>query len=188
MIINIWLQKTGHAQYPLTCHTCIFTMSTVVDMQPIVRTQEKRSFSSSASQIIQYDVPCSLAKMGTWMGNCCSLVSKLLACNSCIISGPRIITHCVPPPAKPNLNSTLICRTATDETYRATRISWCNTCKVTHEHSLTLISVYTPRQVACCQAETTLTCYTRILVMTTVVIVDSIVTALQKRCFPSGAM
>ena len=163
-------------------------MSTVVDMQPIVRTQEKRSFSSSAGQIIQYDVPCSLAKMGTWMGNCCSLIPKLPTCNSCIINAPWIITHCVPPLAKPYLNSTFICRTATDETYRATRISWCDTCKVAHEHTLTLISVYIPRQLACCQAEITLTCYTCIFVMTTVVIVDSIVTALQKRCLPSGAM
>ena len=126
---HLHLQNPLSEEVSLTCHTCIFRMSTVVDKQPIVGTLKKRSLSSSANQIIQQNVSGLSAKICTLMGYDCSVVPKLPAYNCCIIATPRIITHRVPLVKIPYLNSTSIGCTAIGKTHIATGMSWCRTCR-----------------------------------------------------------
>ena len=95
-------------------------MSTVVAVNPIVTAFQKRSFPSSAPQVIKENLSRALTKMSTPMGCYCSSVSKLLAYNIRIIQVPVIITYSVPLSVVHNLNSSLSWCAPTNQSNRAT--------------------------------------------------------------------
>ena len=95
--------------HALTCHTCIFTMSTVVAVDPPMTAFQKRCFPSSALQVIKENLSGALTKTSTVMGCYCSSVTKLAAYNICITDVPVIITYSVPLTVVPNLNSSFSC-------------------------------------------------------------------------------
>ena len=100
--------------HALTCYTCIFTMPTVVAVDPTVAAFQKRCFPSSAPQVIKEYLSGALTKMSTLMGCYCSSVSKLAAYNLCITNVPEVITNSVPLIVVPNFNSSFSCFISTN--------------------------------------------------------------------------
>ena len=82
-------------------------MPTVVAVDPPVAAFQKRSFSSSALQVIKEYLSGAFTKVSTLMGCYCSSVAKLAAYNICIIQVPLVITYSVPLTVVPNLDSSL---------------------------------------------------------------------------------
>ena len=105
MTVSVWVCTP--TEVALTCYTSIFTMPTVVAVDPIVAAFQKRCFPSSAPQVIKEYLSWALTKMSTLMGCYCSSVSKLAAYNMCITNVPVIVTYSVPLTVVPNLDSSL---------------------------------------------------------------------------------
>ena len=117
MWVNIsydFTNRRNTALAQLTCcgvtdHSCIFTMSTVMNSNTIMGAVRQACLSPSASYIVIVDWATALTEGSKSMCRCGSTVTKLLAHHIGISNVPAVITHSAPFPIVEYFYTPLIC-------------------------------------------------------------------------------
>lgn len=92
--IGSYWKQSKHDTWTVYCN--ILSVITVMWNPTIVRTVPQVTFISLASNVIQHNLSCAMAKVSHWEISNRFTTSHLSTCHLCIIYCPVIIAHCSP--------------------------------------------------------------------------------------------